>query len=76
MKFDNFKIEAYPKIIQGRCAKCGHDLVEIPNGWFSVAMFCPKCESVYALKLVKVPDKRVAAGFIEKTKETIKRGGQ
>lgn len=68
MKFDKFEIHAAPFICNAYC-KCGNDLKEVPNGWLSKALFCPKCESVYQLKLTKVPDKMVNSEFLEQCRK-------
>lgn len=64
MRFDDFEIQASPFITRAYCKKCGNDLVEVSNGWFSRAMFCPKCKIVYAIKLIKIPEKKVSKAFL------------
>ena len=64
MKFKNFDLSAEP-VIQNAYCKCGHLLTEMPNGWFSSVWYCEKCDNVYKLKLVKVPDKKVSKRFLE-----------
>ena len=59
MDYGNFTLTAYPRIVEAMCPKCRHDLKEVSNGWFSSAMFCPKCETAFALKLIKIPDNKV-----------------
>jgi len=68
MKFDDFEINAAPFISHAYC-KCGNNLKMVSNGWFSKAMFCPKCEKVYQLKLIKVPDKKVNPEFLEQCRK-------
>ncbi len=66
MQFKNFELQASPHITRATCTdfKCGRDLIEVDNGWSSVALFCPKCENVYVLKLIKVPIKKIDEKFI------------
>ncbi len=47
----------------------GMKLVEVSNGWFSRAMFCPKCENVYALKLIKISKSKVDEEFLAQAKK-------
>ena len=71
MKFDNFEIHASPFIANAFCKKCYGKLIEISNGWFSRAMFCPRCEIVYMVKLIKVPQKKVSKEFLEQAREEV-----
>lgn len=71
MIFDGFKIAASPFITDAYC-KCGNRLHEVSNGLLSAAMFCPKCENVYLLKLVKLPDKKVTKEFLEQCRKKTK----
>jgi len=71
MKYDGFRIEAYPQITDAACKKCRGRLREVDNGWFSTAMFCPKCESVFTLKLIKTPAKNVSKDFLEQCRERV-----
>jgi hypothetical protein len=71
MIYDGFKIAATPFICDAYC-KCGSRLIEVTNGLLSTAMYCPKCENVYALKLVKVPSKRVGDGFLQMCRNKVK----
>jgi len=73
MKFDNFEIHASPFITNAVCNKCGTGLEEVSNGWFSKAMYCPKCEGVFTIKLVKVPSKKVSKEFIEGCRKQVKK---
>jgi len=68
--FDRFEIHARPSIERAFC-KCGNHCEEVSNGWLSVVLFCPKCESVYALKMVKVPQKQLTAKFLEQCRKEI-----
>ena len=72
MIFDNFKIAATPFIHDARC-KCGKALIEVSNGWFSISMFCPKCENIYQLKLIKIPDKKINKEFLEQCRKEVKK---
>jgi len=68
MIYKNFKIIAYPRVIEASCSKCHTDLREVDSGWVSSALFCPKCESVFVLKLVKVPDSVVNSGWMTRAR--------
>ena len=70
MIFDNFKIDALPYIHSAHC-KCGGTLKEVSNGFFSRALFCPRCKNVYRLQLRKVPKKKVSEEFIKQCEEEI-----
>lgn len=54
MKFDNFALTAMPHVVDAYCRDCGTRLTEVSNGFLSIALFCSKCENVYALKMIKV----------------------
>ena len=71
MKYTNFSLVAYPRITDAFC-KCGTSLIEVSNGFLSSVMFCPKCESVYELKLVKVPESKVTEEFLVQSRNEIK----
>jgi len=64
MKFDDFEITASPFLTNAYCKTCRNSLVEVSNGWFSSAMFCPKCKLVYVVKLIKVPNKKISKEFL------------
>lgn len=66
MKFKNFRITAAP-YLEGRC-KCGAILKEVGDGFHSSALFCPRCEKVYTIKLVQVPAKKISADYLEQCK--------
>lgn len=68
MIYDNFTLRAYPRIVESYCTKCHSDLKEVDNGWLSSALFCPKCESVFVLKLVKLPDAKVSPEWRKRAK--------
>ena len=70
MKFDNFEIYATPHIIEAYC-RCGNTLIEVSNGLFSRAMFCSKCENVYQLKLIKVPQKKISSDFLKQARKEV-----
>jgi len=71
MIFNKFKIAASPFITDAYC-KCGNGLKQVSNGFMSVAMFCPKCENVYTLKLIKTPAKIVDEAFLKQCREETK----
>ena len=71
MKFDDFEIHASPYILNAYCRECRGTLVEVSNGWFSRAMFCPKCENVYQLKLIKISKSKVSDAFLEQARKEI-----
>ena len=73
MKFDNFSIRAEPYITDGVCTQCYSELIQVTSGWFSAAMFCPKCESVYSLKLIRVNQDKVSTEFLTQAREEAKR---
>ncbi len=58
MILNGFKLYAEPYITDAFC-ECGTQLAQVNNGIFSVALFCHKCENVYALKKVKIPKAKV-----------------
>jgi uncharacterized radical SAM superfamily protein len=68
MVFEKFRITATPHIIEARC-KCGNYAKEVSNGWLSSALYCPHCETVYELKMVKVPDNKISKEFLEQCRE-------
>jgi hypothetical protein len=68
VKFDKFRIAAMPFITDAYC-ECGGTLQEVSNGFLSRAMFCPRCENVYLLKLIKVPKKKLTERFMEQARE-------
>lgn len=71
MIFDNFKIAASPFIADAYC-KCGNRLQEVKNGLMSVVLYCPKCEDIYQLKLVKIPKSKVPEEFLNQCKDKVK----
>jgi hypothetical protein len=71
MKFQGFSIHAQPFITDATCRECRNGLKEVSNGFLSVAMFCPKCESVYILRLVKMPNDKVTTEFLAQAREEI-----
>lgn len=64
MQFENFEIHAEPVFTQVVCRKCRGNCIEVPNGWLSRAWFCPTCEFVYLLKLVKVAKSAIDGPFL------------
>ena len=70
MIFEKFELHADPHIHNAQC-KCGEILEEVSNGWVSTALFCPKCENVYVLTLVKLPASKVSPEFLAQAKKEI-----
>jgi len=64
MVYNNFSLVAFPHIQDAYC-KCGETLREVSNGFLSTAMYCPKCENIYQLKLVKLPASKITAKFLK-----------
>lgn len=71
MKYDGFSLVASPHVIDASC-KCGATLREVSNGFLSSAMFCPTCESIYILRLVKLPASKVSEEFLMQAREESK----
>ena len=67
MRFNKFSIGAIPFIYEAYC-KCGKELRQVSNGFLSSALFCSKCESVYELKMVQVPAKKLTERFLEQAR--------
>jgi len=70
--FNNFKLAASPFLTDAYC-KFGHSMIEVPNGFLSFCMFCPECEDVYTLKLVKANKKNVSEEYLKQCKEACER---
>ena len=68
MKYEGFEIHASPFITDAYC-ECGKRLIEVANGLLSTAMYCPKCENVYRLKLIKVNRKKASKKFLKQCRE-------
>lgn len=68
--FDKFKLVATPQIIDAYC-ECGGTMQEVFNSLLSRAMFCPKCENVYMLKLVRVAKKFISAEFLKQARSEV-----
>lgn len=71
MVYEDFEIHARPYIINAYCRGCGTELKEVSNGFLSHALFCPKCESVYLPKIMKVPKKKISAGYIKQCRDEV-----
>ena len=76
MKFKNFSLRAESIIQDARCNDCRSSLIEIPDGFLSSVWYCELCESLYELRLIKIPDGKVSPRentlikkAIQKTKE-------
>jgi len=60
MIYEGFKIHSTERIHEAYCSnrKCKKrgekEMIEVSNGFASVALFCPHCESVYVLTLERV----------------------
>ena len=72
MVFNNFRITAETHIVDAKC-KCGNYAREVSDGLLSSALYCPHCEAVYQLKMVKVPDKKVTEEYLEQCRKEMKR---
>ena len=75
MKVSGCEIHAKPFITDAYC-KCGESLVQVSNGFFSIAMYCPKCENVYGLKLIKYPAKYISAVYINQCRKEARQKGE
>lgn len=75
MIFEGFKLNATPTISEAYCnnKRCKNrpELHEVSNGFISIALFCPKCHSVYLLKLEKA--KRVSKKFRQQCLDELER---
>lgn len=71
MKFDGFSIHAQPFIMDAYCKIDRARLVEVSNGFLSSALFCPKCEAVYLLRMVKLHKSKVTPEFLEQCREEV-----
>lgn len=72
MNFGKFRIAATPHIIDALC-HCGNYAKEVSNGFLSSALYCPHCETVYELKMVKVPDSKISPEFLEQCRDEVRR---
>ena len=70
MKFKNFSLRAEPIIQDARCNNCRSLLTEIPDGFFSSVWYCEHCESVYELKLIKIPDSKISPQDLRRWRES------
>jgi hypothetical protein len=70
MIFENFEIMANPKIINAYC-KCGNEMIEVSNGFLSVAVYCEKCKKVY-IPVLKDVTKKADKEFIKQCEEIVK----
>ena len=68
MIFKNIEIRAIPTFEKAYC-ECGKSLKEVSNGLLSSAFYCPECENVYELKLVKVPSKKITKLYLEQCRK-------
>ena len=72
MIFEKFKISAMPFICDAYC-ECGKTLIEVSDGWMSSALYCEKCENVYALKMVKVNKAKISEKYLQQCREEVAR---
>lgn len=70
MNFGGFEIHAIPVIERARCRHCRGKCHPVPNGFFEKALFCPKCEIVYQIKMIKVP--QVPEEYLEQCRSMAK----
>jgi hypothetical protein len=54
MQEENFRIGASPYFQDVRCPIHRNDMIELENGWCSVAWWCKECQKPYQLKLIKM----------------------
>jgi hypothetical protein len=75
MMFDGFNLHAIPHITEAYCTnkecKKRDELTEVSNGFLSRALFCPNCESVYVIKLVKVPSKQITPQYLNNCRKAV-----
>jgi hypothetical protein len=55
---------------------CGDYIKTVSNGIGNPVAFCPRCRSVYAIRLVKIPKQKVSKEFIADKMKEIERGGR
>jgi hypothetical protein len=67
MLFKNFTIFAIPHITDAYC-QCGETLKEVSDGLLGIAFYCPKCENVYRLKLVKVSKNKISKEYLKQAR--------
>jgi len=63
MNGPNYRIAAFPQLIEARCPACGTGLISVSNGIlanFSDIHVCLKCDSAYRLELVQVTEDNFA----------------
>lgn len=65
-----FRIVATPSIMEAYC-KCGNELREVSSGFLGTALYCPKCENVYEIKLVKAAAKNVSERFLQQCRDEL-----
>ena len=69
MKFGNIRIDSQPIISEAACNKCGHYCDVVSNGFLDNLLFCSKCEIVYELKLIKMPNKFITEEYLEQCRK-------
>jgi hypothetical protein len=70
MKLGEVEIHAEPYITRAYC-KCKEALKQVSNGFLGTAFYCSKCDSVYELKLIKVPKKKISKEYLEQCRKEI-----
>ena len=73
MNFSGVEIQATPFVSKAPCRKCHNYLKMVSNGLFENVLFCPKCEIVYELKLIRVPEKKLSKEFLEQCRQETKK---
>ena len=69
MNFGGLRIVAEPNIQDAVCKKCDNYCIIVDDGFVGNMLFCPKCEIVYELKLVKIQDKYINKEYLEQCKK-------
>ena len=54
MHLDNVKVRAEPYFYEATCPKCNREMLELQNGWLSVAWFCERCQVAFHLVMRKM----------------------
>jgi hypothetical protein len=54
MELDHVEVHASPHFMRASCPKGHGDMLELPNGWFSVCWYCEKCGYPYHLVMMKM----------------------
>lgn len=54
MMLDSVEVNASPHFSKALCPKHRRDMIELPNGWFSVCWYCAECKYPYQLVMQKM----------------------